>query len=120
MRNNSFWLFFFRLIAGESDGTENPIRRWTGVHFFTEPGDDDGLDLGDLGKSEMWKESIGFGSPGMKSTRHLPPQSKQSDNLNRNFFNYRSPTSATIQVQESKMHSTVGEYNGFFHFDLLN
>jgi len=85
-------------ISGESDGTENPIRRWTGVHFFTEPGDD-GLDMGDLGKSEMWKESgQGFGSPGMKSTRHLPPQSKHSDNLNRNFFNYRSPTSATIQV----------------------
>lgn len=66
---------------GESDGTESPIRRWTGMNYFTEPGDDGIRD--------------GFGS-GMKSTRHLP-QSKQ-DNFYKNFYNHRSPTSATVQV----------------------
>ncbi|XP_035709385.1 agrin isoform X4 [Folsomia candida] len=68
--------------SSESDGTESPIRRWTGMNYFTEPGDDGIRD--------------GFGS-GMKSTRHLP-QSKQ-DNFYKNFYNHRSPTSATVQVR---------------------
>jgi hypothetical protein len=70
-------------IIGESDGTESPIRRWTGMNYFTEPGDDGIRD--------------GFGYSGMKSTRHLP-QSKFQDNFQKNFYNHRSPTSATVQV----------------------
>ncbi|CAL8148206.1 unnamed protein product [Orchesella dallaii] len=90
--------------TGESGGTESPMRRWTGLHY-TEPGDD-GVDLIGLSESsrsngEIWRDQMGtgFGSSGMKSTRHLPPQPKYHDNFHKNFYSHRSPTSATIQMR---------------------
>ena len=98
---------------GESDGTESPTRHWTGQSLhYTEPGDDaEGLDLISLpdssGRSNVdrWGNEgggVGYGSSGMKSTRHLPPQSNYHDNFHKNFFSHRSPTSATIQVRTVK------------------
>lgn len=96
-------LFFFLGTGDSGGGTESPIRRWTGLHY-TEPGDD-GVDLIGLSESgrsngEIWRDQMGtgFGSSGMKSTRHLPPQPKYHDNFHKNFYSHRSPTSATIQV----------------------
>jgi len=100
------WNSWFVFHAGGSDGTESPnLRRWTGLHY-TEPGDD-GADPFGVGVSdstrnngEIWQDQVGagYGSSAMKSTRHLPPQSKYQDNFHKNFYSHRSPTSATIQV----------------------
>ncbi|CAG7786347.1 unnamed protein product [Allacma fusca] len=93
------------LDSSESFGTESPIRRWTGLHY-TEPGDD-GMDLIGLSESarsnsEIWADQMraGFSSSGMKSTRHLPPQSKYHESpFHNHFYSHRSPTSATIQMK---------------------
>lgn len=104
-RRNPWSLVIMNILwlgTGDSGGTESPIRRWTGLHY-TEPGDD-GVDLIGLSESsrsngEIWRDQMGtgFGSSGMKSTRHLP-QPKYHDNFHKNFYSHRSPTSATIQV----------------------
>lgn len=104
----------FSLCAiGESDGTESPVKRWTGLHY-TEPGDD-GMDpiIGESARSnsEIWAEQMvtGFNSQGafslggMKSTRDLPPQSnhyddEDSSHRNSNINAHPSPKASTVQV----------------------
>ena len=56
------------------------------------------------GNREIWSESrqaftsSSSSSSGMKSTRHLPPQSKYESPFHKNFYTHRAPTLATVQV----------------------
>ncbi|CAG7734118.1 unnamed protein product, partial [Allacma fusca] len=91
--------------SAESDGTESPLQHWTGPHF-TEPGDDgtDSLapdDGANRANGEIWsdKGTLGLSSSGMKSTRHLPPQSKYHETPHKNLYTHRAPTSATVQMR---------------------